>query len=61
MRTHDNTVRIIVSAPYNNNLPAIITGTCLESDVAIDDAEIHIFGSENPLAVLFLEGRFSIP
>lgn len=60
-RTHDNTIRIVVSAPYNNNLPAIITGTCLESDVAIDDAEIHIFGSEQPLAVLFLEGRFSIP
>lgn len=60
-RTHSDTIRIIVSTRYDNNLPAIISGVCLENKIAIEDAEIHTFGADGNLAILFLEGCFSIP
>jgi hypothetical protein len=54
-----SSIRIIVSAEYQTELAAIITGTCFEHRITINDAEAHTFATEKPLAVLFFEADFN--
>lgn len=58
--TPAETIRILLSSEFHDDLPAIVAGTCLENDISINDAEIHTFPMEKPLAVLFLEADFGL-
>lgn len=59
--TPGNMIRILLSSEFHNDLPAIVAGTCFENGISINDAEIHTFPMEKPLAVLFLEADFGLP
>lgn len=54
-RNQEGSIRIIVSCQYTTEVGALITGTCLQNNTTINDAEIHTFWTEPPLAVFFLE------
>lgn len=60
-QNQEGRIRIIVSCQYALGVAPVIMGTCFKNNITINDAEIHTFGTENPLAVLFLEAGFSIP
>lgn len=60
-RNQEGGLRIIVSSLYSNEISAIIAGTCFQNSITINDAEIHTFNTQSPLAVFFLEAGFSTP
>lgn len=51
----DNSVKIIVSAKYIDNLLPVILGICHKYKIDICDAESYRFNTNDPLAVVFLE------
>jgi len=60
-RNQEGGIRIIVSSLYSNEISTIIAGTCFQNNITINDAEIHTFDTQEPLAVFFLEAGFNIP
>ena len=60
-KTPDSSIKIIVSGQYKTELAALITETCFQHNITINDAETHTFRTDTPLAILFLEAGFTIP
>ena len=57
----DSGIKIIVSSQYKTELSALITETCFQHNITINDAETHTFKTDTPLAILFLEAAFNTP